>query len=83
MVSVFLLFSSFIEDLSIFITVKRCCFLGPKFKFLNPRIFYRIVLALNSGKVGWPGALKIMLVCFASSWARPEYCLGIFVDCFL
>ena len=80
----FLLFPSFsVRGFSAFETVKRGCFMSPGLRFFNPEVFYKTVIALTRGGIGWPGILRIMLVCFTSSETRTEYCLGLGIDYFL
>ena len=79
----FLLLSFSVGGFSALGTIRRGCFLSPGLRFFNPGVVYRAALALSGGRVGWPGTLRTMLVCFTSSRARTEYRFGLSVNYFL
>ena len=81
--SVLLLLPSLVRGLSVLGTMRRSRSLSPELRLFNPRVFHRAALALSGSRVGWPDALRTMLVSLASSGARPECYLGLSVDCFL
>ena len=81
LLSFFLSFS--VRGFSALRTLRRGRFQSPGLRFFNSGVFHRATLALSAGRVGWPGTLRTMLVCFTSSGARTECRLGLGVNCFL
>lgn len=79
----FFLFLGLVRVLSIFGMVKRYYFLNLGLKFFNFRVFYKTVLVLSGDEIGWLDISRIMLVCLASSRARPKWFFGLNVNCFL